>query len=141
MTRQNYPKSKLHAAQKTSRNFIPLLLEIILTKALEIVLETGSPWHNKDVQFDKHVFFCSQRKQQMHVARLVCLTVVQNSNCKLQMTFVILSTTCHPSGCPSICQGVYFNSSWNNNKKWENINTTTYFIDYTESLFCETLKV
>lgn len=57
MTRQNYPKSKLHAAQKTSRNFIPLLLEIILTKALEIVLETGSPWHNKDVQFDKRVFF------------------------------------------------------------------------------------
>lgn len=39
------------------------------------------------------------------------------------MTFVILSTTCHPIGCPSMCQDVYFNSSWNNTKKWENINS------------------
>lgn len=39
------------------------------------------------------------------------------------MTFVNLSTTRHPSGCPSICQNVYFNSHWNNTKKWENINS------------------
>lgn len=57
MTRQNYPKNKLHAAQQTSRSFIPLLFEIILTKALEILLEAGLPWQHKDVQFDRHNFF------------------------------------------------------------------------------------
>lgn len=82
MTTQNYPKNKLHVAQQTSRNFIPLLFEIIWTKALGIVLEAGLLWHHKDVQFDKHNFFYLQGKQQMHVTRLVCLTVVQNLNCK-----------------------------------------------------------
>lgn len=67
MTRQNYPKNKLHAAQQTSRNFIPLLFEVILTKALGAVLVTGLPWHSKDVQFDKRIFLYFQGKQQMQM--------------------------------------------------------------------------
>lgn len=82
MTRQNYPKNKLHAAHQACKNFIPLLFEIIVTKALGSILEAGLPWHSKDVQFDKHIFFYLQGKQQEQVTRLVCLTVAQYSNCK-----------------------------------------------------------
>lgn len=82
MTRQNYPKNKFRAAQQVSRSFITLLCVIIFTKALGTVLVVVLPWHSKDVQFDKRIFFCFQGKQKMHVTRLVCLTVVQNLNCK-----------------------------------------------------------
>lgn len=125
MTRQNYPKNKLHDAQQASRNFIRLLFEIILTKALGVVLEAGLPWHRKDVQFDKHIFFYFQGKQQMQVTRLVCLTVVQYSNCKSPDDICYPYHHLSPSGCPSICQNIYFNSSWKNTKKWENINSNS----------------
>lgn len=63
MTRQNYPKNKFSAAQQTSRSFITLLCEIILTKALGTVLAAGLPWHSKDVQFDKHIFSVSEESR------------------------------------------------------------------------------